>query len=78
MKKAGIIVVSGLILIVAFALLIYPTPYKYFPFSSTGDGYSAVRVNIITGKTEQYMRAHGWVDTTKGVSVEDLNNNASN
>lgn len=60
-KKAAIVVVSGLILMVAFAFLIYPTPYKYVEFKS-GDNTWTAKSNRITGKTQFYVVPRGWVD----------------
>lgn len=61
MKKAAIVVVSGLILMVAFAFLIYPTPYKYFEFHRDNVTWTA-KENRITGKTQFYTVPNGWRD----------------
>lgn len=61
MKKAAIIVVSGLILMVAFALLVYPTPYKYLEYKD-GDSTWPVKSNVITGTTQFYVLPDGWND----------------
>lgn len=66
MKKAAIIVISGLILIAAFSFLIYPTRYKYQEV--TFDGYNdssykiSIRTDRITGNVEQYDEENGWID----------------
>ncbi|OZB90054.1 hypothetical protein CJP46_35335 [Paenibacillus sp. XY044] len=60
MKKYVAFVVSGLILMIAFAFLIYPTPYKYVEYTN-GSGFKyPVRVNIITGKTMIFTVKDGW------------------
>lgn len=60
LKKAAIIVVSGLILIATFAYFVYPTPYKYFEQVSGEFTYN-VRVNIITGEVNVLNVYKGWV-----------------
>lgn len=62
MKKAAIIVVSGLILIVAFAYLIYPTPYRYDSYTTEGGWTIPVRENILTGVSQEYEPNEGWKD----------------
>lgn len=60
-KKAAIVVVSGLILIVAVAFFIYPTPYKYIEIKREG-GSIPIKTNIVTGKTQFYVFPSGWTD----------------
>lgn len=63
MRKAIIVVVSGIVFMITFALLIYPTPYRYFSY---GENRMPVKYNVITGKTMQYSPTLGWFDTTNG------------
>jgi len=61
MKKAAIVVVSGLILMVAFAFLIYPTPYRYMEFTRDGTTFP-VKHNVITDKTQIFTTNNGWME----------------
>jgi hypothetical protein len=65
MKKAAIIVVSGLILIVAFAYLIYPTPYKYMKYEDDYETQIPMRVNFISGDTQIFDDSLGWITIQK-------------
>ncbi|KWX79911.1 hypothetical protein [Paenibacillus jilunlii] len=65
MKKAAIIVVSGLILIAAFAFLIYPTPYKYMKYENEYEMQVPMRINFITGDTEIFDESLGWTKIQK-------------
>ncbi|MNM07364.1 hypothetical protein D3C81_174060 [compost metagenome] len=65
MKKAAIIVVSGLILIAAFAYLIYPTPYKYMKYEDKYEVQVPMRTNFITGDTEIFDDSVGWYKIQK-------------
>ena len=60
-KKAAVVVVSGLILIVAAAFFIYPTPYKYLEYKE-GDHSFPVKSNVLTGTTQFYIAPDGWTD----------------
>ncbi|OKP91835.1 hypothetical protein A3844_01605 [Paenibacillus helianthi] len=61
MKKPVIYFIGILLLIVAFSLLIYPTPYKYLQYMN-GGSITPLKVNIITGHTQRYVQDIGWVD----------------
>lgn len=65
MKNAAIIVVSGLILIAAFAFLIYPTPYKYMKYENGYEIQVPMRINFITGDTEIFDESLGWIKIQK-------------
>lgn len=68
MKKSIFIVISGLILIIAFAYFIYPTQYTYLDYE---DGYvqdgkqflfkTPMRINLFTRKTERFDEEQGWI-----------------
>lgn len=61
MKKAIIYFIGLLLLMVAFSLLVYPTPYRYLEFEYNDNGGKVpVRVNVITGKTETFTPMFGW------------------
>lgn len=50
-----------LLLMVAFSLLIYPTPYRYLEFEYNDNGGRVpVKVNVITGKTQVFTPLYGW------------------
>ncbi|WP_145949184.1 hypothetical protein [Paenibacillus sp. Y412MC10] len=50
-----------LLLMVAFSLLIYPTPYRYLEFEySNNGGKVPVKLNVITGKTQVFSPQYGW------------------
>ncbi|KGE20063.1 hypothetical protein [Paenibacillus wynnii] len=59
-KKAAVVVVVGLVLMAAFAILIYPTPYRYLEFRS-GDRTVPVKTNVITGESKYFMTSSGWI-----------------
>lgn len=61
-KKAIITVITGLILIAAFSLLVYPTQYKYFKIDNHN-----LRTNVITGKTFVFVP-----DRQEWVNVKEL------
>ncbi|MNH92843.1 hypothetical protein D3C73_454300 [compost metagenome] len=60
-KKAIIVVISALILLVAFAYLIFPTPYRYLEYKNNEVIYP-IRVNVLTGKTEGLSLEIGWFE----------------
>lgn len=65
MKKAIIFVISGLILIVAFSLMIYPTKYTYREMISYYDGNGIeyrmeVRINNFTGEVRFFDEGGVW------------------
>ncbi|KUP22425.1 hypothetical protein [Paenibacillus sp. DMB5] len=61
MKKPVVIVAAVLLLLFAFSILIYPTPYRYLEFERDGIRY-IVKENVITGHTQFYAPGTGWVD----------------
>jgi hypothetical protein len=60
MNKPIVWVAGVLLLLFAFSILIYPTPYRYFEFEREGSMYP-VKVNVITGHTQHYILGSGWV-----------------
>ncbi|AKG35830.1 hypothetical protein [Paenibacillus durus] len=61
MKKAMIYFIGILLLMVAFSLLIYPTPYRYLQYLNAGS-ITPLKVNVITGKTMQFTPTDGWTE----------------
>ncbi|MEK5358870.1 hypothetical protein [Paenibacillus sp. FSL L8-0709] len=63
MKKPIVWVAAVLLLLFAFSMLIYPTPYKYLQYMN-GSSITPLKVNTITGHTQRYVQGVGWVDDT--------------
>ncbi|MDT3426057.1 hypothetical protein J2Z22_001577 [Paenibacillus forsythiae] len=63
MKKPILCFLGILLLMIAFSLLIYPTPYKYLQYMN-GGSITPLKVNMITGHTQRYVQGFGWVDDT--------------
>jgi membrane protein YdbS with pleckstrin-like domain len=60
-KKPIVWVAAVLLLLFAFSVLIYPTPYRYLEFEYENNGGRVpVRLNVITGKTETFTPMFGW------------------
>ncbi|QWU17404.1 hypothetical protein SAMN04487895_104210 [Paenibacillus sophorae] len=61
MKKPILYFIGILLLMVAFSLLIYPTPYRYLQYMN-GGSFTQIKVNNFTGHTQRYVQETGWVD----------------
>jgi len=60
MKKSVTLTGLGAVALVALGLYVWLTPYKY-DHVKVGDNNVPVRINRITGKTEVFMMAAGWM-----------------
>lgn len=60
-----------LVLAAAFAVFVWPTPYRYF--DSNAEPIAAVRENRFTGKIEGLDLSEGWFSIEKSAPVVALN-----
>lgn len=63
MKRLTATFIGALIILVAFSLLIYPTPYRYLEFITAGGTKYPIKENRFTGEMTIYNARTGtWVE----------------
>jgi hypothetical protein len=69
--KSGLVGGVLALLVILFALTVWPTPYRYHPnaFYINGNAYT-VREHRVTGRMS-YMFGSGWVDMEPAEAVDE-------